>query len=536
MRRWNGWGDDAVQEPLQHAALNFLRAHVGPGTPPADAALGAALAQVQAQPTRLPAHRLVSTAAEDRLRASFGHSLGDWLRLRFGRIGSVSDGVASPADSAEVRELLAWAAQVGAVIVPCGGATSVVGHLRPPAGGQPVLTLRTSGLRRLLQLDPVARLATFEAGVAGPDLEAQLRAHGWMLGHYPQSFEYATLGGWVVTRSSGQQSALYGRIEALFAGGTLETPTGTLRIPSFPASAAGPDLREWVLGSEGRLGVLTEATVRISRLPECERFVGVFLPGWAQGEAAARELAQARLGLSMLRLANATETLTTLRLAGHEGAIAALERYLAWRGCGPDKVLLLLGQTGARAQVRAMGGLAGATLRRHGGVSTGTRLGRAWEARRFKGVYLRNALWDAGYAVDTMETAVNWPRVPAMMQAMEQAGRDALAAQDERCHAYSHLSHVYAQGSSVYTTFVFRIGADFDTAWARWTALKAAVSAAVVRHGGTITHQHGVGKDHAPYLEAEKGERGLRALRALIEHFDPQGVMANGNLLPEREP
>lgn len=532
MRRWNGWGDDTVEVHLHGGAQAFLKEHVGAAAVPTDAALEAALAQVNAQTPRLLLHPLVSTAAEDRLRASFGQSLGDWLRLRFGRLGPVTDGVAWPESAEQVRQLLDWAAETGAVVVPCGGATSVVGHLTPP-GGRPVLTMNMTRMRRLLQLDPLAQLARFEAGVTGPDLEAQLRAHGWTLGHFPQSFEYSTLGGWIVTRSSGQQSARYGRIEALFAGGVMQTPTGPLVIPSFPASAAGPDLREWVLGSEGRLGVLTEATVRISRLPECERFIGVFLPGWARGEAAARELAQARLGLSMLRLANPTETLTTLRLAGHEGAIAWLERFLRWRGCGANKVMLMIGLTGSRRQVRAMQVQAAAILARHGGVSTGTLLGGKWQANRFRGVYLRNALWSAGYAVDTMETAVDWPRVPAMMQAMEQAGREALAALGERCHAYTHLSHVYAQGSSVYSTFVFRIGADFDTSWARWRALKDAVSAAVVREGGTITHQHGVGKDHAAYLTAEKGERGLRGLRCLVEHFDPQQVLASGNLLPQ---
>ncbi|MFZ5546158.1 MAG: FAD-binding oxidoreductase [Pseudomonadota bacterium] len=530
MRRWNGWGDDTVQAGLQEGALRFLGEQVGTPQPPRDAALSTALAQVP--PSRLPAHPLVSTEPLERLRASFGQSLGDWLRLRFGRIGAVSDGVAWPDSGAAVRELLQWARQVGAVVLPCGGATSVVGHLSPPGDGRPVLTLAMGRLRRLLHLDPVAQLATFEAGVAGPDLEAQLRAHGWTLGHFPQSFEYSTLGGWVVTRSSGQQSARYGRIEALFAGGVLETPSGRVGLPTFPASAAGPDLREWVLGSEGRLGVLTEATVRVSPLPEREQFVGVFLPDWARGEAAVRALAQARLGLSMLRLANATETLTTLRLAGHEQAIGALETWLRWRGCGEGKVLLMLGFTGSKAQVKAMRAQAGTVLRRFGGVSTGRVLGDKWQANRFRGVYLRNALWEAGYAVDTMETAVDWPRVPRMVQAMEAAGRDALLRFGERCHAYTHLSHVYAQGSSVYSTFVFRIGTDFESGWARWATLKSAVSEAIVREGGTITHQHGVGKDHAPYLLAEKGVRGLQALQALVQHFDPEGVMASGNLLP----
>ncbi len=536
MRRWNGWGDESIHATIDEGARSFLEEALGLGAPPLDASLAAALAQLP--PTRLTAAQLhgaplpLQTDAAARLQASFGQSLGDWLRLRFGRIGPVGDAVAFPETGDEVRQLLDWARQQGLVVIPVGGATSVVGHLTPPAGERPVLMLSMQRLRRLLALDPLSQLARFEAGVLGPDLEAQLRAEGWMLGHYPQSFEYASLGGWIATRSSGQQSARYGRIESLFAGGRVELPEGTLDIPTLPASAAGPDLREWVLGSEGRVGVITEASVRISRVPEREDFVAWFLPSWERGQAAVRELAQARLGLSMMRLANATETLTTLKLAGHAGAIAWLERYLALRGCGEGKVMLMLGFTGGAAQVRAMQALAKPLLRAQGGVSTGTVLGRKWAAKRFRGVYLRNALWEAGFAVDTMETACDWPRVTPMMQAMEHAGRSALAGHGERCHAYTHLSHVYPQGSSVYSTFVFRIGPDFDGAWARWQSLKAAVSEAIVREGGTISHQHGVGKDHAPYLGAEKGAAGLRLIDGLIREADPSGLLDSGNLRP----
>ncbi len=236
----------------------------------------------------------------------------------------------------------------------------------------------------------------------------------------------------------------------------------------------------------------------------------------------------------MTRLSNATETLATLRLAGGGRAVEWLERYLSLRGCRDGKVLLLIGLTGGSAQVEAMRQQAAAVLRRHRAVSTGSLLGKKWRASRFRSAYLRNALWSAGYAVDTMETAVDWPRVRATMEAIEAAGREALGKFGERCHAQTHLSHVYPQGSSVYSTFVFRVGPDFDTSLERWRALKSAVSEAIVREGGTISHQHGVGKDHSPYLAAEKGERGIRALRTMVEHFDPAGILNSGDLLPER--
>jgi len=236
--------------------------------------------------------------------------------------------------------------------------------------------------------------------------------------------------------------------------------------------------------------------------------------------------------MSMARLLNAEETEATLRLAGAGLATTALERYLAWRGCGEGKVLLLVGCTGSAAEVHAQRARAAAVLGRRGAVSTGSLVGAKWRQNRFRSAYLRNALWSAGYAVDTMETATDWARVDAMARAMEAAGRGALERFGERCHAGTHLSQVYPQGSSVYSTFVFRLGPDFETNLKRQRAVKAAVSEAIVREGGTITHQHGVGKDHAPYLAAEKGELGMRALRATVACFDPAGALDSGNLLP----
>ncbi|MCG2583298.1 FAD-binding oxidoreductase [Massilia sp. TS11] len=529
MKRWNGWGDESIAFALNPQALDFLRAQVGPGQAHEDAALAAVCAALPA--SRLAPHPLFDQSAEARVRHALGQSLPDWLRLRYGRIGAVPDAVAYPESAAEVRAVLDLAAAAGALVIPYGGGTSVVGHLSVPEGGAPVISLDMGRMRALRELDREARLATFEAGVLGPDLEAQLRAHGYTLGHFPQSFEYSSLGGWVVTRSSGQQSLRYGRIEQLFAGGRVETPRGPLVLPSFPASAAGTDLREIVLGSEGRIGVLTEATVRISPLPEAEVFHSVFFPDWGSAQAATRTLAQARLPLSMLRLSNATETLTMLALAGHPRLVGLLESWLALRGCRSGKCMLMIGVSGAAAQVRQTLRAALASCRRHGGVAMGRALGEKWKQNRFRNVYLRNAAWEHGYVIDTVETAVDWPRVTPMMQALEEAGRAALAGFGERVHTYTHLSHLYAEGASVYTTYVYRLAGRYEEDLARWSALKAAACAAIVAHGGTISHQHGVGLDHAPYLEAEKGAAGLAAMRAVFQHFDPEGRMNPGKLV-----
>jgi alkyldihydroxyacetonephosphate synthase len=529
VRRWNGWGDDSIEFALNPDALAFLAHRIGEGTPVPDATLEQATAGMQA--SRLPPHPLVDTGAETRLKNGLGQSLPDWLKLRHGKTGPLPDGVAFPETGTEVRALLDYAKQCGAAVIPYGGGTSVVGHLTAQEGDRPVLTVNLSRLSRLIDFDTTSQLATFGAGVTGPDLEAQLRARGYTLGHFPQSFEYSTLGGWVVTRSSGQQSLRYGRIEQLFAGGKLETPDGTLDLPTFPASAAGTDLREMVLGSEGRLGILTEATVRITPQPAREEFHAVFFPDWRHAEDAVRTLAQAKLPLSMLRLSNAVETLTSLTLAGHKTLIGLLQTYLSWRGCGPYKCLLLLGASGSKPMVDYAIEQALEITRNFDGVHVGRGLGDKWKQNRFRNVYLRNAAWQHGYAIDTVETAVDWPRVHTMMEAVERGATEAFAEFGERVHSYTHLSHLYAQGASVYTTFVYRRAASYEADLERWKKLKAAACEAIVANGGTISHQHGVGADHAPYLQAEKGEAGIAAMRALCKHFDPEGTMNPGKLL-----
>jgi alkyldihydroxyacetonephosphate synthase len=425
-----------------------------------------------------------------------------------------------------VRALFAYARDCGAAIIPYCGGTSVAGHVTPP-GDRPALTVSMAHMRRLLDVDFASRLATFAAGVTGPDLEAQLRPHGLTLGHFPQSFEYSTLGGWIATRSCGQQSLGYGRMETLFAGGHIETPAGSLDVPAFPASAAGIDVRELVLGSEGRLGIVTEAAVRVSEIPEDESFEGIFFPDWARAHDCVAELAARPEALSMLRLADPSETLTMLQLAGGP-ATQLLERYLALRGAGNGKCLLIAASTGTHEAASFARDALRTASHKYRGVSAGSALGERWRQNRFRAVYLRNALWDSGYAVDTLETAVDWPRVDAMIGAIEEAARDALG--DEPVHCSSHLSHVYPEGSSVYATFIFRIAPDYDANVARWKRFKQAVSETIVANGGTITHQHGVGLDHKPYLAAEKGVLGLEAMRTLFARFDPGHVMNPGKL------
>jgi alkyldihydroxyacetonephosphate synthase len=529
MRRWNGWGSDRVDFPLTSAAKTYLADVIGNVTPGPSATLEDTLHLIP--PGRLNTHPLISTDPVLRLRCARGQSLPDWIGLRFGVVDRFPDGVAQPTSEREVEELLSFARKTGACLIPYGGGTSVVGHINPPLIAQPVLTVDMSKMFKMSHFDETSRLATFDAGISGPYLEAQLRAIGYTLGHFPQSFEYSTLGGWIATRSSGQQSLYYGRIEDLFAGGRVITPKGILDLPPFPASAAGPDLRHVILGSEGRLGIITQAIMRVSPLAEQDRFHAVFFPDWTQGMSAVREMVRAALPLSMLRLTDALETKTTLILAGRERIVRLLERLLHARGLDEEKCLLLFGITGTMEAVRKTRRLALDGARAHGGVYVGRRMGSEWRKSRFRTPYLRNTLWDLGYAVDTLESAFIWENLPSAIESILQALRTGLEAIGEKVLAFAHISHVYKSGASLYFTYIFRIASNAAEAISRWQRLKQDASNAIVAHGGTITHQHGIGTDHLPYLEAEKGKLGMHVLSMLAKTFDPHGIMNPGKLI-----
>ncbi|MFT7287859.1 MAG: alkyldihydroxyacetonephosphate synthase, partial [Halieaceae bacterium] len=456
----------------------------------------------------------------------------DVLEMRGGEVNSFPDGVALPESTEQVRELLEYAKQNDIAVIPYGGGTSVVGHVNPTACEQGVLTVDMSSMNKLIALDRESQIATFGAGAAGPLVEEQLQREGYTLGHFPQSWELSTVGGWVASRSSGQQSLRYGRIEQIFAGGTMETPAGTLEIPTIPASSAGPDLREMVMGSEGRMGIITEVKVRVTALPEQESFGVFFFPSWSAGRAAARELAQQKVQLSMVRVSNEMETMTLL-MSGDPVAVAELERRLAEVGVASGKVMMTYGVTGSAAQCRSAGEIAQEICSHHGAVDGGANLGENWAHGRFSAPYLREALLMAGYAVDTMETAVDWVKVDASVAAIEGAIRDAATADGEQVHVYTHLSHVYSQGCSLYTTYVFRCAEDYRETLQRWKRIKTAGAKMIVACGGTISHQHGVGEDHRDYIAAEKGPLGVAAIRGMCHFFDPDARMNPGKLLPD---
>ena len=535
--RWNGWGNININKKVSAHGAKLIKSHIGKTKKLSSVSLQQVLKTVPKSrlPVAMTELDTVSVDNEVRLRHARGQSFPDWIAMHGGDFEVFPDGVAFPESTADVETLLKLASEHDLIVIPFGGGTSVVGHINPQKGSRPVLTIAMSKMDQLIDLDSESQIATFGAGTQGPAVEAQLDAHGYRLGHYPQSWELSTLGGWIAARSSGQQSLGYGRIEQIFAGGTLVTPQGVLNIADIPASAAGPDLREMMMGTEGRAGIFTEVKMRVQPQPEEELFKVAFLPNWAAGKEVLRQAVQKNIQLSMLRLSNAVETDAHLHLGTTPSQFMAISTYLKARGLSSDKVMLTYGISGDKAQNKLALTQFNKLLKQHGSVTGKITdiMGSVWAHGRFKFPYLRGTLWEKGIMVDTFETATNWNHIDEQMQQMQEAVKNALADEDENVMAFTHISHVYKQGASLYTTYFFRAAKDHASTLSRWQKIKHAASSSLANGTATISHQHGVGRDHAPYLAAEKGELGIQVTADMLKSLDPEQRMNPGVLIKE---
>lgn len=458
---------------------------------------------------------------DSRLGRAGGLSYVDLLRQRGEGGLAAPDAVVLPGSPEQVVDVLKACVEHDVAVVPFGGGTSVVGGVEALRGDKAaVIALDLSRLDRLVEVDPVSRLAVLQAGVTAPRADRLLAAHGLTTGHVPQSYERATIGGFAATRSAGQASSGYGRFEDLVEGVRLATPAGEWRLGGAPASAAGPDLKQLVVGSEGVLGVITEVSLRVRPRPAVERYEGFAVDGWEHGQRVVRALAQDRVLADVTRLSDVDETEVTLALAGG-WKTTALKTYLRARGLRRP-CLLVLGWHGRDAAEVAR--KRRDTLRGHRLVPLGTPLGEAWRHGRFNGPRQRDALMEVGVCVETLETAAHWSRLDELRAAVRGALLDALGGGIVMCH----ISHAYETGASLYFTAV----AARDTAdpVGQWQVAKAAASEAIAGLG-TISHHHAVGADHAPYLEAEVGALGLDVLAAAKRVLDPTGVLNPGKLL-----
>jgi len=537
--RWWGWGQPSHPPGLPAHVLDFLRESVGLAARPRPPV---ALEGVLLEPSALSDETLaqlrqllgeegVRSDHRERVIHAAGKGYPDLVRLRAGEPEGAPDAVLYPVEHSQLRAVLALCARASLAVVPFGGGTSVVGGLAPLRGEQrAVIALDMARMGAVLALDRESSTVIVQAGMRAPALERHLGARGLTLGHYPQSFEYVSLGGCAATRSAGQASSGYGAIEKMILGMRFAAPAAEIELAPMPATAAGPGVRQLLIGSEGTLGVISELALRVRATPRERVYEGVFFEDFDAGASALRALAREHALPDVARLSDEQETRLSLALAGRGGAKGMIGRaYLGMRGYR-NGCLAIFGFEGTPEDVAFRRGRARALARGCGGLSVGRSPGQAWLHGRFAAPYLRDELLTQGVMVETLETAAQWSNLRALHRDVAQAISRALSACGTPGLVMCHISHVYETGASLYFTCIARQSEGSELR--QWRALKDAAGRAITEGGGTITHHHAVGRDHAAWMSREIGDGAIQALAALKAQLDPAGIMNPGKLLP----
>ncbi len=480
----------------------------------------------------------VSVDALDRVVHARGKSIRDLIRQRRGDLPRVPDAVVRPGTEDEVTAVLQAALAADAVVIPFGGGSSISGSLEAAADeSRPVLSVDLGRLDKVLAVDGASRLARVQAGVFGPHLEAQLNAQGYTFGHFPDSFTHSTLGGWIATRSSGMQSDRYGDIADLTKGLRVVTPTGTLDVRPVPTTSTGPSVREMILGSEGRLGLITEATVHVQRIPAERKILGYLFPTFADGLAAMRDIAASECSVSVTRVSDAPETQFSFATRKASTAMdklqsKALTTYLTRRlGFDLEQMCLsFIGFEGSAGHVAEERKAVGRIVKRHGGLCIGSSPGALYDQKKFDTPYIRDFLLDRGAAADVSETAMPWSTLTPVYDAVQAAAHGAFADLGVRGYLMCHLSHSYHAGACLYFTFAFDPSPGSDML-VEYDVVKQAVQQAFVDNGATLSHHHAVGTEHAPWLQEDISAPGVTMLKALFDGTDPGRNLNPGKIV-----
>lgn len=539
MPRW-GWGDPAHERSLSPDARQALDERLGL---PQRSLVPAADDQFVHSETRLVATQLdalvrcvgaggVKVDFISRLQHSAGKSYPDLVRMWNGGTVDVTDAVVQPADADAVAAILDCCRANSIAVVPFGGGTSVVGGLDALTGEHSaVITLDLGRLEGLVELDTESRIATFAAGSTGPRCEQLLLAAGLTIGHFPQSFEFATIGGFAATRSAGQASTGYGRFDANVLGLRLIAPSGRIDLDPMPGTAAGPGLRDLMVGSEGIFGVISDVSVQLSPLPEVVEDRAWFFESFDQGCEALRAMEQEGVAADVTRLSDESETAISLLMSGGGTSVNLLRRYLSFRGVGSG-CLAILGFEGTSKDVGARLAASSAITRARGGVAIGSPVARAWRKGRFAGPYLRDVLMAENLMVDTLETATTWSNLRRLHREVSETLSTRLGAFGGQPIVMCHVSHLYRGGASLYFTWIGRQpGTGSEQQIDAWQGVKQAAGDSIRKAGGTITHHHAIGTDHARWLPGEITVTGMDALRAVKDELDPTGIMNPGKVL-----
>ncbi|WP_206061047.1 FAD-binding oxidoreductase [Nonomuraea basaltis] len=493
-------------------------------------------AQLRAALTEAVGGDQVIDAALDRVVHAYGKSLRDLLRIRSGDLRRIPDVVVYPADEAEVSAVLDAVVAADAVLIPFGGGSNISGSLEAPADEhRQVVSLDLGRLNQVLAIDEDSGLARIQAGALGPDLEQQLGERGWTLGHFPDSFTYSSLGGWIATRSSGMQSDKYGDIADITRAVRVVQPGRILATRAVPVTSTGPSVREMILGSEGRLGVITEATVQVHRIPGKRVVLGYFFPDWERGVAAMRAIAASDATPSITRISDARESAFSFATRKTSKGVAklmssALITVLKLRGWDLERLCLsFIGYEGSAEHVARQRKLVKKIAAEHGGFCVGSGPGELYDQKKFDTPYIRDFILDRGALADVSETSAAWSQLlPLYDQTIERANK-AFEQLGVKGWIMCHLSHSYHSGACLYFTFAFK-QAEGDPI-AQYDVVKTAVQQSFIDAGGTLSHHHAVGTEHARWLADDISQPGVQLLSVLFVGADPGRNLNPGKII-----
>ena len=467
----------------------------------------------------------ISSNDYDRLKYATGKTVEEAMLLRQGKIDRVADLVVHPRDKDDVKALVMYCNRERIPVYVFGGGSSVNFGLRPSRGG--ITMVLSTHMNKIVELNETNQTVTVQAGIMGPALEealnnatVKLRAkRGYTCGHFPQSFEYSSAGGWVVTLGSGQSSSYYGDAYHLAVGQEYVTPAGNFKTHEYPATATGPKVNDIMKGSEGTFGVLVELTLKVYRhMPENRRRFGFIFPSWESAVNASREISQGEFGMpAVFRISDEEETNIGLKLYGIDGTF--LDKAMRLRGFRPMERCLMLGSSEGHADLtKIVKRNVKKICRRHGGMYLTGFATKQWEPGRFRDPYLREDLQDFGIMIDTLETGVSWDDLHRVHREVRKVVK---ARPGTIC--MTHASHFYPQGTNLYFIYIAKMDDIRE-----YLQFQNSILDAIQKSGGSLSHHHGVGRMIAPWMERHLGKEQMEVLRALKKHFDPRNIMNPG--------
>jgi len=539
--KWWGWGEEGVS--FQHKDKPTFAAFVKSAID-IDVSLGPEpvqdLAQMEVPPANAPSQVIselqrivgiphVRQESSDRVVHAYGKGLRDLVRIRRGDFGRLPDVVVYPSCENEVLEIVNAALSANAVLVPFGGGTNIAGSLEAPRNeNRPVISVDMGRMNRVLEIDEVSRLARIQCGALGPEIERQLNPRGWTMGHFPDSFNHSTLGGWIATRSSGMQSDKYGDIADLTRAIRVVTPAaGVLVTRPVPSASTGPSVREMILGSEGRLGIITEATVQVHRIPERRRIYAYLFPNWKAGLQAMTSIAESDASPSVTRISDSNETRFYFATKKREGVIARSKSALSKLYLENIKrfdltamCLSFIGYEGSNQHVDRQKLIVDEIVSRHGGMCVGTGPGELYDQKKFDTPYLRDFLLDRGALADVSETSAPWAHLEPLYNGTIRRADEAFDRIGVKGYIMCHLAHSYHAGACLYFTFAFR-PASGRAALEQYDIVKTGIQQAFVDLGGTLSHHHAVGVEHARWLSQDISPAGTAMIQTLFTGMDP---------------